>query len=267
MLAQVPVGHGSVDVLLPLKSPAPWLGETLRGLAEQDFANWNLICTIPDDSFELGHQVLESFPNASLVPVASSLNFPAVLNIGIRSGDSEYIARLDQDDVPLPNRLSQQVSFLETHPEFGMVATPVLVIDEFGDFVRSAFHIQTADVKKRLLIKNSIIHPSVMMRRVVLESVGGYCEEATCGEDYELWLRLAQTTGIAYLDEPLLKYRRHSAQMSATGAMDARGRSVVRHSRVRLARNGLTNRAMVEILHLLWSAPQVWRSWRRRSAT
>lgn len=257
--------NGDVDVVLPLRCPAPWLDETLEGLAQQDFPNWNLICTVHDDSLELSHKVLDRFPKATIIPVSDNLTFPAVLNIGARSGTATYIARLDQDDVPFPGRLAKQVAFLEENQEVAVVATPVTDIDASGHALGTSFGFANQDIRKRLLIKNSIAHPSIMMRRSVFNAVAGYEEKAINGEDYELWLRIASVAAVACLEEPQLMYRRHDTQMSAVGFMNAEARSSVRRARLRLAQELRISRIQAEVIHALWTLPQIWRSWRRRA--
>ena len=267
MSSPAPKGTPEVDVVLPLRNPAPWLDETLTGLEQQSFANWNLICTIHEDSLALSDKILTRFHSATVIPVNGNLNFPAVLNVGIGSGRAKYIARLDQDDIPLPNRLSTQFEFLQENPDVAVVATPVTLIDSTGQFLGTSFRVPTEDIKGRLMMKNCIAHPSIMMRRTSFVSVGGYEEEAVNGEDYELWLRIASVGKIACLDEPLLKYRRHSGQMSSVGVMDAKARSTVRRARIHLAGDGPINRARAEISHAVWTGPQLWRGWRRKSRT
>jgi len=263
MTVSAPWQVSEVDVVLPLRNPAPWLDETLTGLEQQSLEYWNLICTIHEDSLELSEKIHARFPDATVIPVSEGLSFPTVLNVGVRSGTAKYIARLDQDDVPLPNRLSQQLDFLKETPEVAVVATPVIDIDSTGQILSTSFRVSTRDIKSRLMIRNCIAHPSIMMRRDTFVAVGGYEEAAVNGEDYELWLRIASIGDIACLDEPLLKYRRHDGQMSSVGVMDAEARSTVRRARIQLAGHGPLNRARAEISHAVWSSPQLWREWRR----
>jgi glycosyltransferase involved in cell wall biosynthesis len=253
----------AIDVVLPLRSPAPWLDETLAGLQQQDFTDWRLICTIHEDSLELTDKILRCFQDATIIPVSDDLNFPAVLNIGVRSGTAKYVARIDQDDIPLPDRLSKQFDYLEENPDVAVVATPVTLIDSTGQFLGTSFRISSQDIERRLMIKNCIAHPSIMMRRSIFTSIGGYEVTALNGEDYELWLRIASVARIACLQEPLLKYRRHAGQMSSVGVMGSEARSAVRRARIELAGAGALNRARVEVSHAMWTIPQLWRGWRR----
>lgn len=254
-----------IDVVLPIRSPAPWLEETLEGLEQQSFKSWNLICTVHESSMQLRGTVIDHFPSAHIITVSDDLRLPSVLNIGIRSGTAQYIARIDADDVPHPDRLRRQFDFMQAHSDVAVVATPVTVIDATGQAHGISFDMATSDIRKRLMMKNCIIHPSIMMRRAVFTSVGGYNEDAINGEDYELWLRIASTNRIACLNEPLLKYRRHHAQVSTVGAMDAKARGTIRRARIQLAGEGLIHRLKAEYSHAVWTAPQMWRHWRRRS--
>ena len=267
MSSPAPKGTPEVDVVLPLRNPAPWLDETLTGLEQQSLTNWNLVCTIHEDSLTLSERILARFQGATIISVSDSMNFPAVLNVGVRSGTAKYIARLDQDDIPLPDRLFRQLHFLNDHPDIAVVATPVILIDANSEVRGTGFNFPRSDIRRRLMVKNCIAHPSVMMRRDIFTSVGGYDEAAVNGEDYELWLRIASVAEIACLDDPLLKYRRHGGQMSSVGAMEAKARSTVRRARIQLAGKGLINRARAEISHFLWSGRQILRQRHRRGGT
>lgn len=255
-----------LDVLLPVRAPAPWLHETLVSLQDQTVNDWNLLCTVADDSMHLVREIHEMFPNAVIGRVANDLPFPEVLNVGIGLGEASFVARMDQDDVSMPTRFAEQLEYLRSHPTTAVVGSRVVLIDAGGKVLGRGPRPAARLLKVQLLVKNVLIHPSVMMRRSTLTNPRPYSVEALNGEDYDLWLRLAASHDIACLEVPLLQYRVHGAQMSRLGAMDKRGRRRVGESKKLLSQSLGVPMFVTESLHPLWSLPQTMRSLVRSSS-
>jgi glycosyltransferase involved in cell wall biosynthesis len=133
-------------------------------------------------------------------------------NTGLAAATGTYIARMDQDDVSLPERLQRQVQFMETHPQVGACGTWFRYLATQEVVRHPESH---ADIKIKLLGNTALAHPSVMMRRSVLVQSGlRYDTAFDCAEDYHLWIRLAAVTELANIPEILLEYRMHAAQLS-----------------------------------------------------
>ena len=131
------------------------------------------------------------------------------LNRGIEVARGELIARMDSDDISLPERFDKQVAFLDAHPEVGVLGTQTLFIDESGQLFRQAEWEKPTSHNSlvwQLFYATPICHPSVMMRTECLRSVGGYSPDYP-NEDMQLWTRMALTTKLANLDDILLHYR------------------------------------------------------------
>lgn len=256
----MPGRNPEVDVVLPVRSPAPWLAETLEGLRRQTLTDWRLICTLARDSSYLKHQIHAIFPKATILEVPNEWTFPAVLNKAFQLGQAQFIARIDQDDVPTPSRLEVQRSFLAANPMVAVVSTPVIFMNQDGHSTGTGFENRQGDLRRRLLIRNQIAHPAVMIRRSSLPSCEPYSEIAENGEDYELWLRIAKQGNIQVLPEPLTKYRRHPDQMSATRVMNHAARKLVLRRRVELADAIGVSQTAIRSYHLVWSMVQIFRS-------
>jgi glycosyltransferase involved in cell wall biosynthesis len=114
------------------------------------------------------------------------------LNLGVSIAHGEYIARLDCDDMSVNGRLKKQVRFLEKFPNIGVVAGGYTEIDRNGlELTTRTRALSPAKVKSKLWFENPICHPTVLMRRKAILTVGGYGTASFC-EDYDLWLRMTE---------------------------------------------------------------------------
>ncbi len=130
------------------------------------------------------------------------------LNVCIRYAKGIYLARMDADDISVPERLQRQYEFLETHPEYGFVGCSAKLLREEG--TAGIRNMPQEPLAEQFLPYSPFIHPSVMFRREVFEQFGLYSEarrHLRC-EDYELFMRLFQGGCRGYnIQEPLFVYR------------------------------------------------------------
>jgi GT2 family glycosyltransferase len=140
----------------------------------------------------------------------------ASLNKHCRLARARYIARMDADDISLPTRLEEQFGFLETHPEIGVLGTWIRDVDrQRKPIIEWPVPADPAVVRWFLFFGNCIAHPSVMMRKDLLERLDYYRPEAVYVEDYDLWIRAAEVTDIANIPEVLVEYRVSEESVSA----------------------------------------------------
>lgn len=115
---------------------------------------------------------------------------------------------MDADDISLPGRLARQVAYMEAHPEIGVLGSWTVMMDGRGKDRKHLRQPTTPNlVGWSLLFYNCVAHPSVVMRREVVEQLGFYRPEAIHVEDYDLWVRANLVTRIANIPETLVKYR------------------------------------------------------------
>ena len=246
-----------IEVLLPVRAPAPWLTETLDGLRAQSASNWSLTVLVHGDPDGIPQVVTDAIPDANVVLLSSSLSFVDVLNTGLRSGTAPYVARIDADDVPESHRLDTQRKYLEEHAGCVLVCSRITRIDAMGGPAGIYPADSTASNVMRLLRwKNVIPHPTVMARRTDLLEVGGYDVSATHAEDYELWLRLAARGEIAMLPDPLIQYRVHEGQVTRTKTIPPLARRAVGQARINLARSRNESILAARLRQAIWSARQ-----------
>jgi glycosyltransferase involved in cell wall biosynthesis len=199
---------------MPVYNGERYLREAIDSILSQSYANFELII-VDDGSTDGSLSILREYEKKDArVKAISRPNTGIVgaLNDAIAASGGEYLARMDADDVALPNRFDVQVRYLDEHPEVVMLGSRVIMIDadgwDIGDMVSVGHGHQEID---DALLGGGwpIVHPTVVMRREAVEKVGRYHEGTFPNEDHDLFLRLAEIGQLDNLREPLLKYRRH----------------------------------------------------------
>ena len=206
----------SVSVVMAVYNGEPWLGEAVDSVLHQTLADLELI-VVDDGSTDGTARVLDQRRDRRLVVLRQARGGQtAALNRGLRSARASFLARLDADDVALPDRLAQQLSFLATHPDVGLLGTACREIAPTGSVVRTLTPpADDATIRRRLIRANPFVHSSVMFRRSVLEAVGAYDESFAVAQDYDLWLRMSRVTRLANLLEPLVLRRLAPGRLSS----------------------------------------------------
>jgi len=212
-----------VSVILPVYNGEKYLEEAIESILNQTYKNYELI-VVDDGSTDSSRAIVEGFNDKRLKVVRqSNQGLSRALNRGLRESNGKYIARMDSDDVSMPKRLEKQVEFLENAKEVALIGTWADIWLEGTKSQRAHRH-PTNDLilHFELLFNNPFVHSSVMIRKSVLEEVGGYCEnkDITPPEDFELWSRIARKHQLGNIGETLHRYRevagsisRHKAKM------------------------------------------------------
>lgn len=223
-----------ISVILPFHNASQWLPAAVHSLSNQTGTLYEII-VIDDGSSDCGSALIEQKTRAGLplrlIRNERNLGIVASLNRGLDVAQGRFIARMDADDICMPNRLARQVTFLE---DTGTDVCGSWFV-EFGQGPPRTVrwpHTQSA-LRAAMLFQNSICHPTVMARREVFERFR-YREEYRLVEDYDLFGRACAEFRMANVPEPLLRYRRHPQQ--ATQAK-------------RDAMEAVTQRIRLEILH------------------
>jgi hypothetical protein len=196
-----------------------FLREAVDSILDQSFREFEFI-VIDDGSTDGSAAILDSYQeNDPRVRVYHQENRGLVesLNRGCALAQGKYIARMDADDISVTNRLMWQVDFLEKHPEVGVLGGAAEMIDTSGNSLCIAVNpIEDHEIRYTLLDDCPVWHPTVLMRKNVFISVGGYRKVVFGAEDYDLWLRVADYYQLANLETVLLHYRLHPYQVTVS---------------------------------------------------
>ena len=230
----------NVTVLMSVHNGERYLREAVESILVQSFDDFEFLI-IDDCSTDASRTILAEYEkrDSRIIVVENEQNvgLSQSLNRGLSLACGKYIVRMDADDISLPERLQKQVAYMESHPLVGVLGTNIIYIDERGIPTASGRpkdrQPESARVIKWLLLwRNCIYHPTVILRRYVLESENlKYNPLYTYSQDRELWTRLVKYTTITKLPQVLVKYRitsdsisraRRQEQLKASNAITQR---------------------------------------------
>lgn len=257
----------AVSVVMPVRDVAASVREAVESILAQEFGDLELI-VIDDGSRDGTARVLSEVRDPRLrVERQPARGIAAALNVGIGVSRGRVIARMDGDDVALPERLARQMAFLEAHPEVGVLGTGWRELAPDGT-VLDVPPPPAADAAIRALLprRNPLAHPTVVIRRAVGDAVGWYDERWPVAQDYDLWIRLAPLTRFANLPAPLL-LRRFRRAMTSLARDNLRLETEVRLKWRAIRRGQLPPGAVIYVVRaaLARAVPASARTaWRRR---
>ena len=207
----------AVSALMAVHNGEPFLRAAVESILDQSLAELELV-VVDDGSTDATPEVLAAFASRDarvVVHRQSNRGRTASLNVGAGLARAPLIARLDADDVCLPERFARQLAFLEQHEAVALVGGAVRLIDAGGrPFEESRYPLSDAEIRSAFAYTTPFVHSAVMFRRRAFEQVGGYRAAFAETEDLDLWLRLAERHELANLPEPVVEYRLHPDQAS-----------------------------------------------------
>lgn len=201
-----------VSVIMPVYNASAFLNDAIASILNQTFTDFELLI-FDDGSTDQSLSIITSYVDHRIKLTRSKENkgYLHHLNEGIQLARGKYIARMDADDIALPQRLEKQVQFLEQHEDYAIVGGRVQILTPDGRIRKKAFNnFQASNILKLYaLFQSPFIHPSVLMRRSVLQQLGGYDPDFYVAEDHHLWIRLLEQHKGTNLADTLLYYRAH----------------------------------------------------------
>lgn len=216
-----------VSIILPTYNGARFLRRAIESVIAQTYTAWELL-VIDDGSIDDTPAILAELQQTDsrirYIKNTYNLGIQKTLNKGIKESKGVYIARIDDDDVwAQVDKLEQQVSFLEENPEYVLVGTGVILIDETEKEIMRYFLPETDHaIRTGLLAQNRFVHSSVLFRKDTVIELDGYSEsvEVRHVEDYDLWLRLGMKGMLANIPQYAVKFTVREGSISGSNKID-----------------------------------------------
>lgn len=219
-----------VTILMPVHNGAAFLAEAIDSMLSQTLSDFEFLI-VDDASTDASVSIIQGYrdPRIRLIPSRERLKLSGALNRGLGEARGTYVARMDADDISLPERLETQVRFLDTHPDVGLCGSWI----RYCGASRGILERPTAHeaIRAFTLLDTPFAHPTVMLRREALEHhhlrfEGGYFPT----EDFELWTRALDCFRAANLPQVLLHYRVHGSSLTGSdwSNMDEQAVRVIR---------------------------------------
>lgn len=200
-----------VSIIMGIYNCEKTLSDCIDSLLNQTYTNWELImcddCS-SDFTYKIAKGYAEKYNNIILLKNNENKKLSSTLNRCLEEAKGEYIARMDADDIALPNRLEKQVEFLDNNKEYDVVGCNRIIFDDNGN--------ETLSVSEEIPNRYSLLkgvpfaHPTIMMRKRVYDKLNGYTvsNRTVRGQDLDLWYRFYNNNFKGYnIQEPLYRYR------------------------------------------------------------
>lgn len=204
-----------ISVIMSVYSePVEWMRQAIDSILNQTFTDFEFIIVNDNPQRLENVTLLDSYASEDkrirVIHNEKNLGLPTSLNRALDIVMGKYVARMDADDISLPDRFQYQYDFLETHLEYGICGTYARFIDEHSKVGRKVRLGHTNDeLKARLLFYSPFMHPSIMARSNLICRLK-YDESFRVAQDVELWLRMSRETKFYNIPQYLIFYRVHS---------------------------------------------------------
>ena len=226
-----------VSCILSTYNRYDYLKESIDSILNQTYPNIEIIVVLEKcENQNKIESILKSYNNDSIIIIKNNkkLGFPESLNRGIEMAKGKYIARMDDDDISLPERFEKQVAFLEANPTYGICGTNARFFGKYNSII--GVETNPDYLKIITLYRCPFIHPTVMMNRELINKHNLRYDKDYFTEDYELWSRAVSCFPVGNLDEVLLLYR-----ANGDGLTSGQNELKIHSSHKKIMRNQLYN--------------------------
>jgi glycosyltransferase involved in cell wall biosynthesis len=201
---------------MPAYNAERFIGESITSILNQDFSDFELL-VIDDSSSDSTPEIVQSMaandPRIRLVRNPKNLGVGGTRAVGVENAKGEFIAWQDADDISEPNRLSSQISVLESDPNIGVVGGFIQFFS--GKYVGKTRRYASEDklLRSRIFRQNPIAHPVATFRSSVYKEIGNYID-LRLSEDIEMCLRVGTRYKFANVQEVLVRYRQVDSSLT-----------------------------------------------------
>lgn len=203
-----------VSVLMAVYNGEKYLPEAINSILGQTFTDFEFLI-VDDGSSDRTPEIINCYQDPRIKVISNPYNVGLThsLNKGLDLARGEYVARMDSDDISLPDRLARQVAHMDVNSEVAVCGTWAKDIDSEGKVTGVRETPVGRSLEREYWRPSPIIHPSAMIRRAHLNGLR-YDEQIRYAQDFDLWLRIKPVHKLANLPEYLLLYRVHGKSIT-----------------------------------------------------
>lgn len=196
-----------ITIGLPVYNAAPFLADAIRSVLNQTMTDWELLI-VDDGSTDDSIAIAQTFTDPRIRVLSDGINRGLAIRLNQIAGlaTGHYLARMDADDVMMPDRLQQQVGFMKANPGVDVVGALAYVIDTQNQVYGVRGTTDLPATHHQAAAGVPIIHPTALARTAWFRQ-HPYREDCRRAEDFDLWLRTVETASFRVIGEPLLFYR------------------------------------------------------------
>ena len=197
-----------LSVVMSVFNDMNYVEDAVNSILVQSFSNFEFLI-VDDGSTDKTPLILEKFKDPRIILISqSNRGLAASLNRAIEMSCGKYIARMDADDISMPDRFEKQVEFLDKAPDIGLLSCCFYEIDPKSRRIGlCSLPLKDAEIKKGLRVCNQFCHGAAIFRRQCIQSSGKYREFFRFSQDFDLWLRISEKHRCANLADPLYNRR------------------------------------------------------------
>ncbi len=207
-----------ISIVMPVYNREEYLKDAIDSILNQTFFDFEFLI-IDDGSTDNSKNIIKEYQKSDnrikCYFFNKNIGYAKRLNFGIKKSIGEYIARMDADDISLPNRLKLQFEYMEKHREVGICGGAIFVFNNQGEKYIHRYPILHKDILAYLLFEPCFAHPTVIFRKKIIQKHSlFYNEQLSPAEDYDLWVRASELCELGNVSDVVLKYRQHEMQES-----------------------------------------------------
>jgi len=207
----------TVTILMPVYNAEKYIKEAIESIINQTFTDFEFLI-IDDGSSDNSLNIINNYKDNRIRLYKNEQNIKLIstLNKGIELAKGKYIARMDADDISLPQRIEKQVEFMEKHPEIGALGTAFISFDDNNKyFYKTIYPSDHFSICVGMLYKMQLCHSSVIIRsKTIIDNNLRFSLNFLHAEDYDFFYRLSRHAKLANLKQCLYKRRLHNEQVS-----------------------------------------------------
>lgn len=210
----------TISVIMSVFNCEILVSEAVESVINQSFKDYDLII-VDDGSYDHTLDVIKKYATKDRrikILRKENTGLTDSLNVAMSHATGEWIARLDADDIAMPDRFLNQIDYIKKNPNVALLGGGCLEIDETGRPIKQHIYSETHEELLSKMETGKIFsffpHSSVLFNRALVNELGGYNKRYLRSQDSDLWLRISEAARIASLQKPLVKLRRHSGMLS-----------------------------------------------------